>query len=87
MKTLINGLMNSFSSLLGPGGPQTKRLAYLMVITAGIVWLSVGLKVEIKREWNYAFGSLLLAVSGGYVGGKLVARLKRKGGDDNGMQG
>lgn len=64
--------MTWLASLLSRGGPQTKKLAYLAVITASLVWLSVGLKVEIKREWNVAFGLLLAAVTTGYVGGKKV---------------
>ena len=60
-------------AILSPGGPQTKKAAYLLVIVAGVVWLSIGLWVPIRAEWNIAFGLLLAAVTGGYVGGKAVA--------------
>lgn len=59
--------------LLSRGGPQTKKIAYLVVIAAGVVWLTVGLWVPIRAEWNVAFGFLLGAVTTGYVGGKKVA--------------
>ena len=66
-------MLNLLPGLLGRGGPQTKKVAYLAVIVSGIVWLSIGMKVEIKPEWNVAFGLLLGAVTTGYVGGKYVA--------------
>lgn len=61
-----------FRGLLGRGGPQTKKLAYLYGIAVASVWLTIGLWVEIKAEWNWAFGLFLGAVTTGYVGGKKV---------------
>lgn len=59
--------------LLARGGPQTKKLAFLGVIGAGIIWLTIGLWVPLRPEWNVAFGLLLAAGTGGYVGGKAIA--------------
>ena len=58
--------------LISRGGPQTKKVAYLAGIAAGIVWLSIGLFIGIKPEWNVAFGLFLGAITTGYVGGKKV---------------
>jgi len=61
-----------FRGLLSRGGPQTKKLAYLYGIAVASVWLTIGLWVPIKAEWNYALAMFLGAVTTGYVGGKKV---------------
>lgn len=68
----MNGTTGLLSGLLSRGGPQSKKVAYLAVIAAGIVWLSIGLWVPIRDSWNVAFALLLGAVTTGYVGGKKV---------------
>lgn len=61
-----------FRVLLSRGGPQTKKLAYLYGIAVASVWLTIGLWVPIKSEWNVALALFLGAVTTGYVGGKKV---------------
>lgn len=61
-----------FRGLLSRGGPQTKKLAYLYGIAVASVWLTIGLWVPIKAEWNVALAMFLGAVTTGYVGGKKV---------------
>lgn len=61
-----------FRGLLARGGPQTKKLAYLYGIGVASVWLTIGLWVPIKSEWNVALALFLGAVTTGYVGGKKV---------------
>lgn len=58
--------------LLGRGGPQTKKLAYIWVIACSTIWLTIGIWRPFSAEWNVAFGLLLTAVTTGYVGGKKV---------------
>jgi len=60
------------SSLLGRGGPQTKKLAYLWVILCATIWLTIGIWRPFTAEWNVALGLLLTAATTGYVGGKKV---------------
>ena len=64
-----------FRGLLSRGGPQTKKLAYLYGIAVSSVWLTIGLWVPIKSEWNYALAMFLGAVTTGYVGGKKVGSM------------
>lgn len=61
-----------FRGLLSRGGPQTKKLAYLAGIAAAIVWLTLGIWIPIRAEWNVAFALFLGAITTGYVGGKKV---------------
>lgn len=61
-----------FRGLLNRGGPQTKKLAYLYGIGVASIWLTIGLWVPIKPEWNVALALFLGAVTTGYVGGKKV---------------
>ena len=58
--------------LLGRGGPQTKKLAYLWGIFVTSIWLTIGLWVPITADWNVALALFLGAVTTGYVGGKRV---------------
>lgn len=58
--------------LLSRGGPQTKKVAYLWGIFVASVWLTIGLWVPIRSEWNVALALFLGAVTTGYVGGKKV---------------
>ena len=61
------------NGVLGRGGPQTKKLAFLYGIVVASVWLTIGLWVPIRSEWNVALALFLGAVTTGYVGGKKVA--------------
>ena len=70
--TPTTGNTGLFRGLLGRGGPQTKKLAYLYGIAVASVWLTIGLWVPIKAEWNVALALFLGAVTTGYVGGKKV---------------
>jgi len=63
--------------LLGRGGPQTKKLAYIWVIACSTIWLTIGIWRPFSAEWNVAFGLLLTAVTTGYVGGKKVGSQAR----------
>lgn len=74
IRTLIMTGMTNAMSLLGHGGWQTKKLAYALVVVAGIVWLSVDLRKNIRAEWNGAFAILAGMVTGGYLGGKKIAQ-------------
>ena len=58
--------------LLGRGGPQTKKLAFLYGILVASIWLTIGLWVRITAEWNVALALFLGAITTGYVGGKKV---------------
>lgn len=69
-KTLTDGLM----SLLDRGGWQAKKVAYLLVVLASLVWLSVGLKWGITANWITVYSLLLAAVTTGYLGGKRIAQ-------------
>ena len=64
--------MTIFRDLLSRGGPQTKKLAYLYGIAVASVWLTIGLWVPIRSEWNVALALFLGAITTGYVGGKKV---------------
>jgi len=68
-----NTLIGLFRGLLGRGGPQTKKIAYLYGILVASLWLTIGLWIPIRAEWNIAFGLFLGAITTGYVGGKRVA--------------
>ena len=65
-------LRSVLMGLLGRGGPQTKKLAFLYGILVASVWLTIGLWVPITAEWNVALALFLGAVTTGYVGGKKV---------------
>jgi hypothetical protein len=65
--------VTTFRDLLSRGGPQTKKLAYLYGIAVASVWLTIGLWVPIRPEWNVALALFLGAITTGYVGGKKVA--------------
>lgn len=64
-----------FRGLLTRGGPQTKKLAYLAGIAAAIIWLTLGIWIPIRAEWNVAFALFLGAITTGYVGGKKVGSM------------
>lgn len=68
--TLIDGL----KSLLGIGGWQAKKAAYLLVIVASVAWLSVDLRHGITANWIAVYVALLGAVTTGYLGGKKIAK-------------
>ena len=70
---IMTGMTNAMN-LLGHGGWQTKKLAYALVAVAGIVWLSVDLRLGIRSDWNAAFLILVGMVTGGYLGGKQIAK-------------
>ena len=63
--------------LLGRGGPQTKKLAYLWVVFCSTIWLTIGIWRPFSAEWNVALGLLLTAVTTGYVGSKKVGSQAR----------
>jgi len=58
--------------LLGRGGPQTKKLAFIWGIFVTSIWLTIGLWLPITAEWNVALALFLGAITTGYVGGKKV---------------
>jgi len=60
-------------NLLGTGGYQVKKVAYLLVIIASIVWLSVEVRHGLSSSWCTAYAMLLGAVTTGYLGGKKIA--------------
>ena len=68
----MSDLRSVLMGLLGRGGPQTKKLAYLWGILVASIWLTIGLWVPITAEWNVALALFLGAVTTGYVGGKKV---------------
>ena len=72
MKTLIDGLV----SLLGRGGWQTKKAAYLVVVVSTVAWLSVDLHMHqgITGNWISVYALLLGAVTTGYLGGKRLEK-------------
>jgi hypothetical protein len=59
-------------NLLGTGGWQVKKVAYLLVIIASIVWLSIELGKGFTETWKTVYGMLVLAVTTGYLGGKKI---------------
>lgn len=58
---------------------SSKRVAFLAVITASIVWLSADLHHHaITENWLSAFNTLVISVVGGYLGGKGIDKIGKK---------
>lgn len=60
---------------------SVKRTAFLLVVVAGISWLSVDLsrqKSGITSEWNNSFFTLCGLVGLSYVGGVAMERMNAK---------
>ena len=60
-------------NMLGVGGWQVKKFAYLLVIISSVVWLSVEIRNGISSSWCTAYTILIGAVTTGYLGGKKIA--------------
>lgn len=73
----MSDLRSVLMGLLGRGGPQTKKLAFLYGILVASIWLTIGLWVPITAEWNVALALFLGAITTGYVGGKKVGSQAR----------
>ena len=73
----MSDLRSVLMGLLGRGGPQTKKLAYIWVVFCSTIWLTIGIWRPFSAEWNVALGLLLTAVTTGYVGGKKVGSQAR----------
>lgn len=64
-----------FSKLLsGSGDVSSKRFAFILVVVAGTVWLSIDLRNGTTPGWVDAFQALITVACGGYVLGKGVER-------------
>jgi hypothetical protein len=74
----VKPLTTWFNTVLSPGGPQSKKLAYLFIIFNGMGCLIVDLLFErtLTPTWVAAFGLLVGAVTGSYLGGKAIEKEK-----------
>lgn len=70
--------------LSGNEKASSKRLAFLAVVTAGIVWLSADLHNHgITEQWVISFQTLVAFASGSYVVGVAVQKTKKRDDGDN----
>jgi hypothetical protein len=71
--------VNWLNDLLGPGGPQAKKAAYLFVVFGGMFCLYVDMVIELtlSASWVTVYGMLLAAVTGGYIKGKMIDKEPR----------
>jgi len=75
-------MVNFIMKMLGDSPDvQVKKVAYISVVSAGIVYLGYDLYLQrtLTSTWTTAFGILTGFVSGAYVGGKIV---EGKGGSE-----
>jgi len=72
MKKLFEKIGYLFSS---SGNVSSKRVAFIFVVFAGIVWLSIDLKNGTTDGWVTSFQALLAVAGGSYVLGKGVERM------------
>lgn len=72
----INWLGAMFSD---KGTVSSKRVAFIAVVTASIIWLSTSLYTfGITDNWIRAFDVLVVSVVGGYLGGKGIDAITKK---------
>jgi len=65
-------------SLIGRGGPQTKKVAFLVFVITGVFYLGLDLLFQriLSETWVAAFAILAGTVTGGYLGGKHIEKEK-----------
>ena len=72
-------MKNFFSKLFsGSGEVSSKRVVFLAVVLAGIIWLSIDLRNGTSPGWVSAFQSLVALAGGSYVLGKGVERMGKE---------
>lgn len=55
---------------------STKRMAYIIVVIASVIWLSINLYTAgISELWVLSFQTLIASVGIGYVGGTVVEKI------------
>ena len=66
--------MNWINQMLGRGGTQVKKVAYIFVVFCGMACLIMDLQIERKLSttWVTAFGLLTGFVTSGYAIGKAI---------------
>lgn len=64
--------------LSGSGTVSSKRVVFMLVVLAGIVWLSIDLRNGTSPGWVSSFQALLAFAGGSYVLGKGVERLGKE---------
>lgn len=68
-----------FLVMSGSNKASSKRLAFLAVVTAGIVWLSADLRKHgITDQWVVSFQTLVAFASGSYVVGHGIDTIGKK---------
>lgn len=80
IETIASGLVTWIGLVLsGEGKASSKRLAFLAVVTAGIVWLSADLHNHgITEQWVISFQTLVAFASGSYVVGHGIDKMGKK---------
>ena len=68
--------MNWINRVLGHGGPQAKKVAYLGTVCVGLSCLVIDLYMErtLSTTWVAALGVITGFVTTGYVMGKKIAQ-------------
>jgi len=66
--------VNWINSVLGRGGPQVKKVAYLLTVSVGLACLVADLCIErtISTTWVAALGVITGFVTTGYVWAKKI---------------
>lgn len=77
---MLKGLITWIGWVLsGNEKASSKRLAFLAVVTAGIVWLSADIHNHgITEQWVISFQTLVAFASGSYVVGHGIDKIGKK---------